>query len=87
MQRFRRISPHAKQLRQDMADAERLLWFELRGRRLRGHKFKRQWTIGPFIVDFCCADRTLVIELDGGQHSPERDALRTGLIEQQRATG
>ena len=45
----------------------------LRGRQL-GAKFRRQYRIGPYIVDFCCLERRLVIELDGGQHSEQMEA-------------
>ena len=41
-------------------------------RRLEGFKFKRQWTLGPFIVDFCCWERRLIVEIDGGQHTDGR---------------
>jgi very-short-patch-repair endonuclease len=60
-----------------MTDAERILWQEVRGRRPAGFKFKRQWTLGPSVVDFCCWEQRLVVEVDGGQHSPERDQART----------
>ena len=53
------------------------MWAQLRNRRFSGLKFKRQWTIGSYVVDFCCIERRLVIELDGGQHTSERDAPRT----------
>jgi len=52
-----------------MTDAERILWFRLRARRLAGWKFKRQVPIDRFIVDCVCADAMLNIELDGGQHA------------------
>lgn len=52
-----------------MTDAERRLWATLRGRRLRGYKFRRQHPVGPFILDFVCIEHRLVIEADGGQHS------------------
>jgi very-short-patch-repair endonuclease len=58
-----------RKLRGQQTDAERKLWYELRDRRLSGFKFVRQEGIGPFIVDFVCRDRKLVIEVDGGQHS------------------
>ena len=64
-----------------MTDAERTLWKELRGRRLEGHKFKRQWTLGAFVVDFCCWEARLVVEVDGGQHTYEKDAARTAWLE------
>ena len=59
------------------------MWHQLRARRLAGFKFKRQWTIGAYIVDFCCWDRKLIVEIDGGQHGPERDAGRTRWLEGQ----
>ena len=63
----------ARRLRRHQTDAERILWFRLRGRRLAGWKFKRQVPIDRFIADFVCADAKLVVELDGSQH-----AVRTG---------
>ncbi|MBK9115644.1 MAG: endonuclease domain-containing protein [Betaproteobacteria bacterium] len=44
-------------------------WWRLRDRRLAGFKFRRQHAMGPFIVDFACLDRRLIVELDGGQHT------------------
>ncbi|PIU52953.1 MAG: endonuclease domain-containing protein [Deltaproteobacteria bacterium CG07_land_8_20_14_0_80_60_11] len=52
-----------------MTDAERVLWYNLRDRRLGGWKFRRQHAVGPFIVDFVCLEKKLVIEVDGGQHA------------------
>ena len=63
--------------------AERTLWFQLRGRRLNGLKFKRQVPIDRYIADFCCSDARLIIELDGGQHATRtaEDANRTKILE------
>jgi very-short-patch-repair endonuclease len=74
-----RLQSFSKQLRRNETDAERKLWSLLRSRQLDGYKFRRQEVIGPFIVDFCCFDRRLVVELDGGQHAEqiEEDAQRT----------
>ncbi len=58
----------ARSLRRTMTEAERVIWTKLRGRRFAQFKFRRQVPLGPFIVDFLCFERTLVIELDGGQH-------------------
>jgi very-short-patch-repair endonuclease len=44
--------------------------------RLKGFKFRRQHSIGNYVVDFCCAERRLVIELDGGIHSQPSQALK-----------
>jgi very-short-patch-repair endonuclease len=75
----------ARRLRRDQTDAERKLWFRLRDRRLRGLKFRRQVTIGPYIVDFCCESARLIVELDGGQHAiqQQQDAKRTETLEAQ----
>ncbi len=51
-----------------MTDVERFVWQRLWYRQLGGHKFRRQHPLGPFIVDFICLERKLVLELDGGQH-------------------
>jgi very-short-patch-repair endonuclease len=70
---------NARRLRGVQTDAERKLWGQLRSRQLAALKFRRQHPIGPFIVDFCCVERGLAIELDGGQHVTqiESDAKRT----------
>ncbi len=69
----------ARELRKHATDAESVLWNQLRGRRLNGHKFKRQVVIEPYIVDFVCLDAHLIIEADGGQHDEqiEYDTQRT----------
>jgi very-short-patch-repair endonuclease len=64
-------------LRTAPTDAETALWYRLRSRRLKGHKFTRQEPIGPYTVDFICREKRLIIELDGGQHADNaRDAIR-----------
>jgi very-short-patch-repair endonuclease len=70
---------HARALRRSQTNAERALWYHLRGNRLQGHKFRRQHPYGRYILDFVCLEARLVIELDGGQHQGsvndrERDA-------------
>jgi very-short-patch-repair endonuclease len=56
-----------RDLRHAPTNAEQVLWERLRARRLKGHKFSRHVWIGPFIADFVCEDRKLIVELDG-QH-------------------
>jgi very-short-patch-repair endonuclease len=60
-----------------------MLWFRLRDRRLLGFKFRRQTAINQFVVDFCCADAHLIIEIDGGQHAQrfDQDRNRTKILE------
>jgi very-short-patch-repair endonuclease len=73
----------ARRLRRDHTDAERVLWFRLRDRRLAGWKFRRQAPIDRYVVDFICADARLIVELDGGQHAErtEQDIARTRILE------
>jgi very-short-patch-repair endonuclease len=73
----------ARRLRRDQTDAERILWFRLRNRRLNGWKFRRQMSLNGFVVDFCCPDAKLVVEIDGGQHDDQRlkDLRRTRNLE------
>ncbi|MGD2118943.1 MAG: DUF559 domain-containing protein [Chromatiales bacterium] len=58
----------ARELRKNQTDAERKLWQHLRNRNLLEFKFRRQHTIGPYVVDFVCLALKLVVELDGSQH-------------------
>ena len=69
----RRALPTARTLRQPQTDAEALLWYYLRDKQLDGYKFRRQHPIGPYIVDFACLSRKVLIELDGGHHAEQRE--------------
>ena len=73
-----------RELRQESTEAEKLLWKELRNKKLNGLKFGRQHPIDKFIVDFYCHERKLVIELDGNIHdkivNKEYDDARTALL-------
>jgi very-short-patch-repair endonuclease len=62
----------AKELRQDMTPAEKILWQELRGNKLGVH-FRRQQIIAGFIVDFYCHRAALVIEVDGDIHDLQKE--------------
>ena len=75
----RQVSPHAAPLRRLATDAERLLWSRLRDRRL-GVKFRFQHSLGPFVADFVCLQRKLIVEADGGQHIPQADRARTAYL-------
>jgi very-short-patch-repair endonuclease len=65
-----------------MTDAERLLWRHLRNRELGNWKFRRQYPVGPHIVDFICVEKNVVIEVDGGQHAEneEPDLQRSAFL-------
>jgi very-short-patch-repair endonuclease len=68
-------------LRSRPISAEAKLWAYLRNRQLGGHKLVRQVPIGPYFADFVCRERKVIIEVDGGTHSTDReiadDAKRT----------
>ena len=63
-----------------MPKAEVLLWVELKGKKLNGFKFRRQYGIGIYVVDFFCTEKKLAIEIDGPSHfsdaETEKDKLR-----------
>jgi very-short-patch-repair endonuclease len=68
----------ARRLRHDETEEEYRLWSDLRDRRLNRYKFSRQIPLGPYVVDFVCRDKQLIVEIDGSQHSESRlDIIRT----------
>ena len=73
----------ARQLRQRSTLAEETLWEALRGRRLVGARFRRQHALGPYVLDFCCPESRLVVEVDGPVHEAQReyDDARTELLQ------
>jgi very-short-patch-repair endonuclease len=79
---MRRQWERARRLRNAATDAERHLWRHLRLGQLAGYKFRRQYPIDRYIVDFVCIPARLVVELDGGQHidAADHDAHRTRII-------
>ncbi len=66
---------YARELRKAQTDAETLLWHLLRARRFCGFKFRRQYPICGYILDFYCHDVGLAIELDGGGHTADKQRL------------
>jgi very-short-patch-repair endonuclease len=76
-------STRARELRRNLTDAERRLWWKLRYRKVGGYRFRRQVPIGPYIVDFACLSQRLLIELDGSQHGGNfaYDQARTRWLE------
>ncbi len=59
----------SRKLRKNQTPHESKLWYNLRNRFLGNLKFRRQYKIGKFVVDFYCPAKKLVIELDGGHHA------------------
>ena len=80
----KKLTIFARANRKEATPAENLLWQKtLRSRQLNGHKFLRQKPIGPYVVDFYCAELKLVIEIDGDSHDQQLsyDAQRTAFLE------
>ena len=66
----------ARELRQTSTETEQAAWRLLRGIKFKGFKFRRQHPLGPYVVDFCCAQRRLIVELDGSVHAQPDQARR-----------
>ena len=65
-----------RRLRSEMTRAENCLWLRLRARQFYSLRFRRQHGIGPYIVDFYCPERAVVIEVDGDVHAIGDQRLR-----------
>lgn len=81
----REMAERRQELRTAMPPSERILWQHLKNKQLEGHKFRRQYSIGVYVVDFYCPVLKLAIEVDGSTHEGEeagiRDAERQQYIE------
>ena len=60
-----------KRLRNDLSEAERILWYRLKNKQIFGYKFRRQYGIEKYVADFYCPKAKLVIEIDGDSHIAE----------------
>jgi very-short-patch-repair endonuclease len=74
---------NSRRLRREMTDAERKLWSLLRAGQLEGLKFRRQHPIPPYVADFCCIEKKLIVELDGSQHNAQSDGSRSRALQSQ----
>ena len=74
-----------RKLRNSAPEAESRLWQQLKGKRVGGYKFRRQFSVGFYILDFYCPTLKLAIEIDGPSHdsedAQEYDAIRQRTIE------
>ncbi|MBI4128324.1 MAG: endonuclease domain-containing protein [Parcubacteria group bacterium] len=64
-----KLKKFRKGLRKNQTDAERLIWNLVRSGQIQGLKFFRQYSVGPYVLDFYCPYLRLAIEIDGGQHN------------------
>ncbi|MEE8443435.1 MAG: DUF559 domain-containing protein [Dehalococcoidia bacterium] len=69
----------ARALRKNSTLAERVFWRHITERRLGGFRFRRQHPLGPYVVDFVCLEKRLIVEIDGSQHMEQmkEDETRT----------
>lgn len=78
------VLPRRRTLRNHSTSAEATLWTLLKDKQLDGFKFRRQHSIGEYVLDFYCPKKKLAVELDGNYHKEEsqatHDAKRTGFI-------
>jgi very-short-patch-repair endonuclease len=83
---FNYQKPIRKVLRNNATEAEKILWQQLKGRRLLGFKFRRQHGVLKYIVDFYCPEKRLAVEVDGATHSTDeqlsKDKKRQAELEQ-----
>lgn len=64
-----RLKVYRQQLRKQMTEAEVSLWGQIKNGQILGYKFRRQYSVNIFILDFYCPKLRLAIEIDGGQHA------------------
>ena len=62
------LKERRRELRSNQTDAEKAFWSRVRNRQFHGMKFFRQYSVGPYILDFYCPAIRLAVELDGSQH-------------------
>lgn len=75
----------SRELRKNMTPQERKLWSIIRNRQFFNYRFRRQFPVGQYIVDFICRERKIIIEVDGGEHNEQqnikKDNNRTKYLE------
>ena len=71
----KKLESRRKKLRSNMTEPEIILWSRIKNKQILGLKFRRQHSIGPYIVDFYCPDIRLAIEVDGGHHNQEENII------------
>jgi very-short-patch-repair endonuclease len=70
------LKPLRQSLRAALTPAEIRLWQALKGKQLAGRKFRRQHSIGPYVLDFFCPAEMLAVELDGSSHDSAAANIR-----------
>ncbi|ATI82396.1 endonuclease domain-containing protein [Sphingobium yanoikuyae] len=81
--RLDQLKGFAREMRHEPTAPEKRLWARLSRSQIGGHKFRRQSVIGPFIVDFLCPQKALIVEVDGDTHVAGSDVARDQALQQQ----
>jgi very-short-patch-repair endonuclease len=78
------LKQRRRDLRRNQTEAEKTFWSQVRNRQFRSLRFFRQYSIGPYVLDFYCPKTSIAVELDGGQHAwderREYDTLRADYL-------
>ena len=78
--RIAEIAGYAREMRRNPTEPEIRLWRHLSRSHLGGYKFRRQVEIGPFIPDFLCPQKALIVEVDGETHDVDVDRARDAAL-------
>ncbi|OGF18973.1 hypothetical protein A3I35_01640 [Candidatus Falkowbacteria bacterium RIFCSPLOWO2_02_FULL_45_15] len=71
---IQKMRERRKQLRKESTVAEQVMWQAIRNSKL-SYKFRRQYSIGPYVTDFCCPELKLIVELDGAYHDYDEQVI------------
>jgi len=74
------LQRRASEMRRNPTEPEKRLWRHLSNSQLEGHKFRRQSVIGPYITDFLCPQKAVIVEVDGDTHDEPKDRLRDDIL-------
>ncbi len=77
-----KLKTRRKDLRNRIPEPEQILWYWLRGKNLKGYKFRRQYSVGNYVMDFYCPKLRLGIEIDGDSHFRPKAVLYDQIREQ-----
>jgi len=78
--RLAELHKRAAEMRRNPTEPEKRLWRHLSNSQLDDRKFRRQSVIGPFIADFLCPQKALIVEVDGDTHDETKDRLRDDML-------
>ena len=71
---IQKLRERRRELRKESTIAEQVIWQSIRNNKL-GYKFRRQYSIGPYVADFCCPELKLTVELDGEYHDYDEQII------------